>query len=549
MDTAFLADDCSRANYVRVLMQNFGCTYICLWSYLPPPSNCLKFLDGFYNEEKNQPSSSSGTSLAHRLFDGYRGSLFFVLDNDHVPGFAFRNNLPYFHLQEPDLQRMASNQTQRQFYQEARIQAVVFMGCKSGEIELGFSNESQQVNINMETMKTWFPEDFARQLSPQTEIPPRPNDQNNPPSSSSSSLISLTMDSPEYSSLLFSLPMSTTSSSSSQIPETSHTESTSLQPLITPTMPHQQAMQAFARLRNIQFPSPESEAAAMTRAMLAVLSSPSSSSSTSHQPPPPINLQPHQFAHSMNPKASLFKKYAPPLGPNTQINARSGSRQSMLKRSFSFFTNLNIFMRNRQRMQENRPSSTQLHHMMSERKRREKLNESFHALRSLLPPGTKKDKASVLTTTREYLTSLQSQISELTKRIQQLEAQVLPSSAKELANGAETEAGGSSSSITERVSVRVSQVSESTSSEEGQLVDLRVILRTHRSAEDVVIRILEFLKRVNGIRLLSMEADSHITKSSPTIRVTLRLRVDQGNEWDESAFQEAVRRFVEDLSN
>ncbi|KAH7519217.1 hypothetical protein FEM48_Zijuj08G0012200 [Ziziphus jujuba var. spinosa] len=520
MDTAFLADDCSRANYVRVLMQNFGCTYICLWSYLPPPSNCLKFLDGFYNEEKNQPSSSSGTSLAHRLFDGYRGSLFFVLDNE--------NNLPYFHLQEPDLQRMASNQTQRQFYQEARIQAVVFMGCKSGEIELGFSNESQQVNINMETMKTWFPEDFARQLSPQTEIPPRPNDQNNPPSSSSSSLISLTMDSPEYSSLLFSLPMSTTSSSSSQIPETSHTESTSLQPLITPTMPHQQAMQAFARLRNIQFPSPESEAAAMTRAMLAVLSSPSSSSSTSHQPPPPINLQPHQFAHSMNPKASLFKKYAPPLGPNTQINARSGSRQSMLKRSFSFFTNLNIFMRNRQRMQENRPSSTQLHHMMSERKRH---------------------KASVLTTTREYLTSLQSQISELTKRIQQLEAQVLPSSAKELANGAETEAGGSSSSITERVSVRVSQVSESTSSEEGQLVDLRVILRTHRSAEDVVIRILEFLKRVNGIRLLSMEADSHITKSSPTIRVTLRLRVDQGNEWDESAFQEAVRRFVEDLSN
>lgn len=236
-------------------------------------------------------------------------------------------------------------------------------------------------------MKTLFPEDFARQLSPQTEInPPMPNDQTNPPSSSSSSLISLTMDSPEYSSLLFNNPMSTTTSSSHSIQETTRTDIPSMQPQITvPAMlPHQHAMQAYARLRNIQFPSPESEAAAMTRAMLSVLSSPSSSSSSSHQPPPPINFQPH----FMNPKTSAFKKYAPPLGPKARSNAPSG-RQSMLKRSFSFFTNLNTFLRTRQQMQETRPSTTQLHHMMSERKRREKLNDSFHALRSLLPLGTK----------------------------------------------------------------------------------------------------------------------------------------------------------------
>ncbi|KAG8051564.1 hypothetical protein GUJ93_ZPchr0001g30684 [Zizania palustris] len=34
-------------------------------------------------------------------------------------------------------------------------------------------------------------------------------------------------------------------------------------------------------------------------------------------------------------------------------------------------------------------NSTQLYHMMSERKRREKLNDSFHTLRSLLPPCSK----------------------------------------------------------------------------------------------------------------------------------------------------------------
>lgn len=128
----------------------------------------------------------------------------------------------------------------------------------------------------------------------------------------------------------------------------------------------------------------------------------------------------------------------------------------------------------------------------------------------------------MLTTTREYLTSLHSQISELTKRIQQLEAQVLPSSAKEEAGA---EAGGSSSSIG-TISVRVSQVSESTSEEE-HLIDLRVIFITDHSAEDVLIRILEFLKQVQGISVLSMQANSHIRESSSTIRVALRLQVNQ----------------------
>lgn len=400
-------------------------------------------------------------------------------------------------------------------------------------------------------MRTLFPEEFSRQSTHTDQLPApspspsRPGHDQNPPSSSSSSLISLSMDSPEYSSLLFNIPITTTTTC--QIPEAHHITTTDvLQPLITPTLPHHKAMQAFARLRNVQFPSPETEAAAMTRAMLAVLSSPSSSSS-SHQPPTHFNLPslatPADQNRFKNPKASLFKKYMPPK--TTQINAHL-SRQSMLKRSISFFRNLNIFMRTRQRFQETRPTTTQLHHMMSERKRREKLNESFHALRSLLPPGTKvhtirahkpyhqdfifisiiyvcihlcvqKDKASVLTTTREYLTSLQAQIAELTKRNQKLEAQVRKEGSHE-----EAIAGGSSN---ERLDVRVSHVSESTS-EESQLIDLQVSLRTQSSAEDILSRILEFLKQVNTVSLLSMEANTHITESSSTTRLNLRLRVE-----------------------
>ena len=34
-------------------------------------------------------------------------------------------------------------------------------------------------------------------------------------------------------------------------------------------------------------------------------------------------------------------------------------------------------------------SVNQLQHMFSERKRREKLNDSFHALKAVLPPGAK----------------------------------------------------------------------------------------------------------------------------------------------------------------
>ncbi|KAL9443795.1 hypothetical protein AB3S75_017052 [Citrus x aurantiifolia] len=521
MDTAFQLEEAARANFFQSVMQTFGCTYICLWSY-SQQSNCLVFLDGWYHEENNQPSSSSA-SLARRFFHDYCQSFVPIVDyGSRLPGLAFKNGQQYIEVNAPELQRLAFTESQRQFYQTA-----VFMACKSGEIELGLCGGSQG-NMEME-MRNLFQEDFKDQQSP-AAAGGRPIQ-----SSSSSSLRSLSMDSPsEYSSLLFNIP------TSSHLSETLIDVVPNLQPLTTTTTTAsttQQAMEAFAQLQNIQLPIiQETEQDAMTRAILAVLTSPTSSSSSSQQQQQQQE-QPQQ--HLAPPKASAFKNYNLALAPTSNIRAISAFRgQSILKRTISYYRRLNI-ARREYTAGPSRPTSTQLHHMISERKRREKLNESFHALRSLLPPGTKKDKASLLINTREYLSSLKAQVDELSRRNQILEAQVLPK-AREAAAAASVNAE-------ERVQVRVSPVAESTS--EWRMVDIRVIVRGECPALDLVIRILEFLKGDDNLSLISVEANTQIAADSTSFNhVILRLRI-QGNEWDESAFEEAVRRVVGDLAH
>lgn len=219
----------------------------------------------------------------------------------------------------------------------------------------------------------------------------------------------------------------------------------------------------------------------------------------------------------------------------------------MLKRAIAYFRGLNY-----RRMQEQatlqgsaRPTSTQLHHMISERRRREKINESFQALRSLLPQGTKKDKASVLRTTKEYLNSLKTQLDELSRRNQLLEAQLQTKNKGATPQKVDHEPP----SDEERLNVSIMPVSESTSSGE-RMVDLCIMLRGDYPAADLIIRVLEFLKRVREASLVSMEA--HATRSreganhSPTNWTTFRLSIEEP-EWNESNFKEAVKRILADF--
>ncbi|XP_020549338.1 putative transcription factor bHLH041 isoform X2 [Sesamum indicum] len=516
MDSIFLLGQAHRAAFLQHMTQSFGCSYICLWSNLPLPSNCLLFLDGIYQEESSQQPGPSSGSLVRRLFNAYCESVNYVDDQGRVPGFAFKNNIPYMEVKLHGLERRLSSEMQMQFYQEAGIKTVVFMGCASGEIELGISSEPR-VDLEME-LKSWFPVDFSRQKAP-TELP-QPTSQDRP-STSSSLLRSLSVDSSEYS-LLFNVQ---TSSFITKTPQAV--------PALISTSPHHhsQAENALSQIRNIQFPTIESENAAMTKAILAVLSSPSTSSSSN------TNLPPVSPAGDHGPAA--FRRYRSGLAPV----AATSQKHNMFKRSISFFRNLN--MRRRQEfLIQDRPTSTQMHHMISERRRREKLNESFQVLRSLLPPGSK-DKASVLSSTTEYISSLKSQVEELSKRNQELQSELSTTARKE---GGGEEVGWLSSS-SETVSVEIAQVSSASAStlEEARFLDLRVRLRSGEcSLLDLVIRVLEFLNQHSNLRLLSVQSNTRLVESVPVHGLVLRLRV-KGDEFEERGFQEAVRRVVDHL--
>ena len=136
---------------------------------------------------------------------------------------------------------------------------------------------------------------------------------------------------------------------------------------------------------------------------------------------------------------------------------------------------------------------------------------------------------------------MKAQIEELSQRNKQLEAQLFPSSgsaAKKEANHrnndiniGETISDQSCSTSDQRaIDVRLRHVSESASDDdEAEIVDLQVILRSTILAEDLVLRLLEFLKRVENVSLVSMEANtSTLTQSTaPINRVILRLRISK----------------------
>ncbi|KAI4380760.1 hypothetical protein MLD38_006913 [Melastoma candidum] len=531
MDAAFHLGEVDRSNFIQIVMQSLGSSYACLWSLSPPAPSCLFYLDGWLRD--------SADVQLDAVFNQYKQSLFLIQQShSQVPGLAFGNNMPYIKVGDNQLLTLASNDAQQKFYQDAGIKIAVFMGCRSGEIELGFS-DMPRADLEMQ-IRTLFPEDFSRHLLVR-DLPMLAENLNPPSSSSSSSLRSLSMDSPEYSSLLFVLPTTTSSPSQALL----------LTPTITDTAPTLTA----------SFPPPlplfqtaESEHAAMTSAFLAAMASPSSFS-TSQQPQQqePQEQQQRQQQPRENPWPRAFKSYV----ATTQFKPSSSRNLSMLKRAITYYGSMNM-IRISERAQgaaacggsSSRPiTATQMHHMMSERKRREKLNKSFQSLKALLPPGTKKDKASVLVTTREYLCSLSSQVEDLRRKNAILEGQRLPPPTKESAPDEAVSTSSSPDQIRSEVEVQTRTISDTAStSSQDRIIDLRVTASGYVPTTDLVIRILEFLSQTGNINPLSIEADARVARQGGGMvnHVSMRLHV-QGDDWDDSAFREAVRRVVADL--
>ncbi|KAJ8640970.1 hypothetical protein MRB53_017664 [Persea americana] len=327
-------------------------------------------------------------------------------------------------------------------------------------------------------------------------------------SSSSSSFRSLSIESPEYPSLLLNM----VGSSPSRVPN----------PIQEAPTHQQHTIQAQNQLRSF-------EEVAMTRAMLAVISSPASSSSSSydHSQIPTSQRQPGT-------RRTAFKAYGSAPGP--LFRRRNGlCGQSKIKRLFAF-----LRMVGTQMQEQVRPTGNQLHHMISERRRREKLNESFRALKGLLPPGSKTDKASVLSNTREYLHVLKAQVLDLQKKNQALKTSLLPEKedSKDVYSG-DGETSG-------RAVVEVVGVSESSSGD--RRIEVRVIAREEEcDMIDLLIGLLEYLRQMQDVSLEFVDADTQLHQISPVNQAILTLKIKR-SEWNQESFKEAVTKAVCDVA-
>jgi hypothetical protein len=95
-------------------------------------------------------------------------------------------------------------------------------------------------------------------------------------------------------------------------------------------------------------------------------------------------------------QTGAFKSFARHLGPRRQPKP-GACGQRMFKTAMSVLSKMNAAASARygqqyyyqQAVAPPPPSVNQLHHKISERKRREKLNDSFQALKTVLPPGAK----------------------------------------------------------------------------------------------------------------------------------------------------------------
>ncbi|KAL5229148.1 hypothetical protein ABZP36_017413 [Zizania latifolia] len=181
-------------------------------------------------------------------------------------------------------------------------------------------------------------------------------------------------------------------------------------------------------------------------------------------------------------------------------------------------------------------NSTQLYHMMSERKRREKLNDSFHTLRSLLPPCSKKDKTTVLVNAAKYLKTLETEISELEEKNSKLEKHI--------------DGGGSDAMRARRAQQRAKvQISKEAASQQQpqQLVNLTVMVMVECDVVELVLHILECLKWMKEISVLSVDADTYSPQVLLKAIASIKLQI-MGGDWNESSFHEKMTKAVNDAT-
>ncbi|WOL09066.1 hypothetical protein Cni_G17819 [Canna indica] len=510
MDSVFLLSPEARSRFLPSAARLLRCSYICLWSSLHRPSSIFLICKDGWHHEEDSGCSSSGASSSKRLFDAYRSSLCNFQYCSCVPGLAYKSSLPYIELNDCDLMDLASMRVQRQFYQTA-----VFLRCTSGEIEFGFTTSISYANMHINVQKVFSEEFIQQSLQLGEEIANKQTQRGD-----QQQLLPVQ--------LLHSRPPTSSSTSSLQ--------SLSVESILdsNSSLPHPvfSTMKAYSRYQNLLLPSPASDNAVVARAMLAVISSTCSSSATTT--PKLTRSSPSSSKQKQTPFGAFMPYTAIFAAKSADITPRLHG-QKMIKMVIDLLKRMNMTSM----ISKSRPTtSNQLHHMISERRRRKKLNESFDALRILLPQGSKKDKASVLASAKNYLNSLKAQISKLEERNRLLESSTKlhqTQDCKEIKLDSN-----------ERVQVHIGRPSASTS--ETQQINLIVLVREECNMIDVVRHVLECLKRKGDTALVAveMEASTRSPQTNVFIRASIILQV-KASDFNESSLEEAVIEAVNNV--
>ncbi|KAG6521108.1 hypothetical protein ZIOFF_018174 [Zingiber officinale] len=453
MDSFFLLGPEARRRFLQIAGRLLGCTYICSWSPLHQPTTThLVSTEGWHCAEDSGQSSSSAATVSLRLFEAYRRSLCAVhSSSSSIPGLAYKDGLAYIQFTDRDIMNLASNHSQRQFY---------------------------QVNLQMNIQQVFSEELIQQSLGDLAILPSEPGQLSS--SSSDTSPRLLAQSSPPFVMQPFNFAAA---------PRTAH------------------------------------EDEAMRRAMLAVIIS-------SKDMPSPLHLNQQTIRNPIG----AFRPYYnnPSTAPEVELEP-NWHGQRMIKIALHMLRRISVMKSQAQEHQQ--PTRSHSHHVISERKRREKLNEQFNALKALLPlePKIKKDKATLLVNTKNYLNLLKAQIKELEEKNRVLEMQVL-----QVPRNDEVDALIADSD--ERIQIQVIRLPESTS--EAQQIDLQVVVKEECDMIDWVIRVLECLKEMTaGITLVSMETRTVSSQNNIFGRGRFRLQI-QTSDWDEATFKEAVSNAV-----
>ncbi|KAG2632332.1 hypothetical protein PVAP13_2NG086600 [Panicum virgatum] len=260
--------------------------------------------------------------------------------------------------------------------------------------------------------------------------------------------------------------------------------------------------------------------------------------------PPAVSYDRHQYATNLHvPAAAMaFKRYARHLSPKRPPKPGECG-QRMFKTAMSVLSKMHAAARYSAQQQyyyqqaaaaeaaAPPPSVNQLQHMFSERKRREKLNDSFHALKAVLPPGAKKDKTSILIRAREYLRSLQSKVAELEEKNRLLESR--------LARGDDSSDDGSrkdaADSGDEKVQVEITKEAKdvraaaAAGEPRDDLCTLKIAVSSPCNMTDVAVRTLQCLKEQigDGVSLVAMSTSGSAEASTTSARADLTLQISR----------------------